>query len=113
MFNAAGQDEQAVATGLELGANMIVTPEQGKLLLPKNGVAKIKVMLQDNDKVDEKSLKFGLCEIAAGKIAPFGQSNPATIDLGKVKLPANSSIYVEAKDVSGNHQILCVPVVVK
>ncbi|NLI78265.1 MAG: hypothetical protein GX442_17750 [Candidatus Riflebacteria bacterium] len=113
LFSPTGQDEQVVVPGIELGDKMILTPDQGQLRLPKTGELKIQLALQDNEEVDAKSVTCGLCELADGKPVPVAGATGPTIDLAKVKLPAQPYIFIEAKDLTGNRQVLCIPVTVK
>jgi len=100
--------------GLDLGPSMALTPDQAALYLPKAGPVSMELILADNDKVDDQSVKYGLCEYANGMAKPIGQPNQASFDPSKVPLPKGQVyLYVEAKDVSGNHGAIFVPVVFK
>lgn len=113
LCSAAGEDEQVVVSDLELGAKMVLTAEQGAVRLPRTGEAKIKVILQDNDEVDGKTVRTGLCELVDGAPVPVPGTTGDSFDLSKIKLPAHPYLFVDATDLSGNRQVLCVPVLVK
>jgi hypothetical protein len=109
-FSADGSEVDKQIPGLELGPSMILDPTQCQLHFAKDAEISLKVVLQDNDKVDEKSLRFGLCEVANGQVVPIGDTNSPTIKPASLKIPEKPHLFIEAKDPSGNHQLLCVPV---
>lgn len=111
LFNAVEQD--IVVAGLELGNNMVVAAEQGALSVAAKDVIKIKVIGGDNYKLDNAKLKFGICNGAGGEPAPVGPVNEETIDLSKLKLPEAPHLYLDATDVSGNRQLMFIPMIVK
>ncbi|HOT27021.1 MAG TPA: hypothetical protein PLU72_02455 [Candidatus Ozemobacteraceae bacterium] len=110
LFGTAGDDESVTVEGLELGARMIVPAERATLRLAKEAVVTLKPLLQDNQQVDEKTVRFGLCEGTGEKPALVGQENPAELKLAEVKLPEKPFLFIEAADLAGNRQVLYIPI---
>lgn len=111
LFDAADQDKKI--EGVELGANMVVTPETGVITVAADDELSIKVIGGDNYKLDNAKLKFGICNGAGGEPAPVGPVNADVIELGKLKIPENAHIYLDATDTTGNRQVMFVPLKVK
>ncbi len=111
LFNAV--DQEILVQGLELGSNMIVPVEQAALSVSATDKLHIKVIGGDNYKLDNSKLKYGLCNGAGGEPAPIGEENAEVLDLSRLKLPKTPFLYLDATDVSGNRQLMFVPVKVK
>lgn len=111
LFNAADQD--ILVQGIELGNNMVITPEQGAINVTARDVLTIKVIGSDNYKLDNSKLKFGVCNGAGTEPAPVGPENADVIELAKLKLPEAPYLYLDATDTSGNRQLMFVPIIVK
>ncbi len=110
LFTPPGTEVENQIPNVELGPNMVLAPEQCQMTLPKDGEISLKMVLEDNDKVDEKTLKYGICEVANGQPVPVGDYNVPTIKPASLKLPEKPYLFLEIKDMSGNHQVLCIPV---
>jgi len=110
LFDAV--DKEVVVEGLELGSNMIVAAEQVTVKVAADDKLNIKVVGGDNHKLDNAKLKFGICNAAGGEPIPVGPINEATIDLSGIELPDNPYVFIDATDVTGNRQVLFVPLVV-
>lgn len=111
LFDAV--DKEVVIEGLILGANMVVTAEQAAVKVPANARLSIKVIGGDNHKVDNNKLKFGLCNNAAGgEPVPIGPVNAEIYDLAELELPDNPHVFVDATDMTGNRQVMFVPLLV-
>jgi len=113
LFGITGSDEHVTIEGIELGKRMIVPAERAALLLDKNAVITLKPLLQDNQQVDEKSVKFGISNGAGGAPALVGPANPAELNLAEIKLPERPYLFIEAADIAGNIQILYIPLKIK
>jgi hypothetical protein len=92
---------------------MVVEPDNGALTVPADAELAIKVIGSDTHKLDNSKLKYGICNGAGGAPAPVGPVNSEVIELGKLKIPENAHIYLDATDVSGNRQVLFVPLKIK
>ncbi len=103
-------DKEAQLSGIELGTNAVLPAEQLTIHLPKKGELKIQLAVTDNDQVDEKSLRFGFCEVMGDQIKVLGEESPAKLDLAKAGLPAKAWVFVEAKDMTGNLSRLVIPI---
>ncbi len=113
LFGTAGDDESVTVEGIELGAQMVVPAERAALHLAKDAVITIKTLLQDNLQVDEKTVRFGLCEGTGEKPALVGQENPGELKLAEVKLPEKPFLFIEASDLAGNRQVLYISIQIK
>jgi len=99
--------------GIELGENMIIQPDQAAIHVPANSVLILRVNGEDNYKLDNNKLKYGICDGAGGNPVPIGEVNPDKLDLSKVKLAEKTYLYVDASDTAGNREVLFVPLIVK
>jgi len=114
LFSKDGQPGECLVANLYLGDQMAVPVEEGALYVEKNAELSFQVILQDNDKVDEKSLQYGVCQAPnGGDPLPVGPINPQTLSLSKLKLPKGAHVYIDIKDVAGNRQGLYIPLKVK
>ena len=109
LLNPNGQDLEVIVQGLNL-AHMVVPENQATIYLPKDEEVQIQLALHDNDKVDEKSIRFGISEGAGEEPVLVGAQNPEKIKLSDLKLPEKAFFFIEAKDLTGNRQIFYVPV---
>ena len=107
LFNAI--DKEIVVEGLELGSNMIVTADKVGVEVAPDARLAIRVVGGDNHKLDNAKLKYGICAGAGGEPAPVGPINEETMDLATLELPDDPYIFVDATDVTGNRQVLFVP----
>ncbi|NCB38845.1 MAG: hypothetical protein EOM80_08755 [Erysipelotrichia bacterium] len=111
IFNAAEKD--ILVSGIELGKNMIIAPEQGVITLSAKDEISIKVIGGDNYKLDNSKLRFGICDGAGGEPAPIVPENTDVIKLSKIRLPKAPYIYLDATDTTGNRQLMFVPLKIK
>ena len=107
LFNASEEDK--VVQGFELGNNMIVSNEDGGISLSKDSIIKVKVIGDDNYKLDNEKIKFGVCAGAGGEPTPVSPENEETIDFSKFLIPENPYLYLDVSDMAGNREILFVP----
>ena len=110
LFVSAGEAETLVVPSLELGANMIVTPDKAALHVPADAILTFKMVGGDNYKLDDQKVKFGICAGAGGEPVPVGTVNPAEIDLKSLNLPDDPHVYIDATDLAGNRQVAFVPI---
>lgn len=103
-------DGRKLVAGIPMGGATAVAREALALHFPKGGEVKVELVLSDNDKVDDRTVKFGLCEFAGGAMRPVGPANPQTFQPAKLDLPKNLHFFVEAKDLSGNLGTIIIPV---
>jgi len=113
LINESDPGEIITLQGLELGAGMVVAPEQAAVTVPADAVLTIKVNGEDNYKLDTAKLKFGICKGTGVEPVPVSAVNASEIALADLAIPENSYLYVDASDVSGNRQILYVPLKIK
>lgn len=113
LVNAADPDAILTVQSVELGAGMVIAPEQAVITVAADDVLSIKVNGEDNYKLDSSKLKYGICKGAGGEPVPVTAVNAGEIALADIELPENSYLYVDASDVSGNRQILFVPLKIK
>lgn len=108
LFNSPS--EIRVIEGFELGSNMIVKADDGGINLKKTDVIKVKVIGDDNYKIDPDKLKYGVCNGAGGEPSPASAENADEIDFTKFLIPENPYLYLDASDMAGNRQILFIPI---
>lgn len=106
-------EEIKTVRGLELGGDMILSPEQIVIPIPADAELAIRVVGEDNYKLDRSKLKFGICNGAGGEPTPVGPVNAAELKLADLNLPDQPYFYVDAQDVAGNRQVIFVPMKVK
>ena len=102
-------DETKLVSGFELGSNMIVSNEDGAINLKKTDVIKVKVIGDDNYKLDPDRLKYGICAGAGGEPTPVSPVNAEEIDFSTFLIPENPFLYLDATDTAGNREILYIP----
>ena len=107
LFNASEEDK--IVQGYELGNNMIISNEDGGISLSKDSVIKIKVIGDDNYKLDNDKIKYGVCAGAGGEPTPVSPVNEEEIDFSKFLIPENPYLYLDASDAAGNREILYIP----
>lgn len=110
LFTKDGKSTETVIPGLEMGSNMVVPADQAAIYLNKDDEIAFKVILQDNFKVNEPTVRFGICGIPVAEPVFIGPQNPEKLKLDSVKLPDDPHLFIEASDTSGNRQILFVPI---
>lgn len=113
LFGLAGDDESVTIEGLELGTQMIVPADRAALQLSKGAVIGMKTLLQDNQQVDEKSVRFGISNGTGEKPALVGPENPAELKLAELPVPEKPFLFIEASDIAGNRQVLYIPIKIK
>lgn len=107
LFGAKGKD-MITATGLELGENMIIDEKVAALNITGRDVLTIKVIGDDNYKLDSSKVKFG---ISAGPNTPtIVPENTEVIEVAKLKMPKKPYLYLEAADTTGNKQRMYIPI---
>ena len=106
-------DEIVTIQGIELGPDMIVSPEQAAITVPADAVITIAANGDDNYKLDHSKLKYGICNGAGGSPNPVSKVNPTEIKLSDLNLPEQPYFYIDASDVAGNRQVLFVPLKIK
>ena len=109
LFGVDPGGESKVVSQLELGKNMIVTPDQAALHCKANDVLNFKLLGEDNYKLDDSKLKFGICAGAGGEPSPIGPENPDRLELSKINIPENPYIYIDARDLAGNREVCFIP----
>ena len=107
LFNASEEDR--IVQGFELGNSMIISNEDGGIRLSKDAVIKIKVIGDDNFKLDTDKIKYGVCAGAGGEPTPVSPVNESEIDFSKFLIPENPYLYLDASDVAGNREIIFIP----
>lgn len=114
LWSAEGTASDKVIAGLALNGKTKVSPEQLAIYLPKAGEVQVELALQDNDKINDTTVKYGLCELKGDVPRVLGNVSTPTIDPSKLDLPAKDVyLFVEAADMSGNKGALYIPVVFK
>ncbi len=99
-------EEVRVSQGYELGDKMIVSGSDAAIKLKKTDVIKVKVIGDDNFKLNNQKLKYGVCAGAGGEPTPVSPVNVAEIDFSKFAIPENPYLYLDAYDMAGNREIL-------
>ena len=107
LFDAS--DDAKLVSGFELGGNMIVSKEDGGINLKKTDVIKVKVIGDDNYKLDTEKLRYGICAGAGGEPTPVSPVNAEEIDFSTFLIPENPFLYLDASDTAGNREILYIP----
>lgn len=107
LFNASEEDK--IVQGYELGNSMIIANEDGGIRLSKDSVIKVKVIGEDNYKLDTDKIKYGVCAGAGGEPTPVSPVNESEIDFSKFLIPENPYLYLDASDVAGNREIIFIP----
>jgi hypothetical protein len=113
VFADNGQDTEATVSHLELGPKTTVAPEAAAVTVSAKGTLTLAPVVQDNDKVDESSIRFGVCELNAGVPAIIGAENPKTVDVSTLDAKKKLYLFVEAKDASGNPGSVFFPLQIK
>jgi len=113
LVNEADPGAIITVSALELGSAMVIPSEKAVVTVPADSVLNIKVNGEDNYKLDTAKLRYGICQGAGGEPVPVGTVNASEITLAEINLPENPYLYVDASDVSGNRQVLFVPLKVR
>jgi len=108
----ANRTEKTIS-GFDLGPKLIADPGKLTLEIPAKTEIKLKARVQDNDKIDDKSTRFGICELNNGIVKVIGKENSEIIDLSKLELPKEVYLFIESKDLSGNPGSLFLPIKIK
>jgi hypothetical protein len=100
--------EEKLIPEVELGDNMMVDPYHAALLVTRRDVLTIKVIGEDNYKLDTDRIRFAICDGPAGALV--SPENQEVIHISKLKLPERPYLFLEAYDVSGNKQAMYIPI---
>lgn len=111
LFNC-DSEEGTVIPGMVLGKDMIV-PEEGTLSVSKLDRIVLTVIGDDNYKLNNDKLRFGICNGAGGEPTPICDENQPEYNLFEINLQENPHIYLDATDMAGNREILFIPISVK
>ena len=103
-------DYQAIVQGFVLGPDMIAPQDTFSVTINKDSVVSVAVIGQDNYKLDNDKLKYGICSGAGGEPTPVCQENQPEYDFSKIKIPENPYFYLDAYDVAGNREVLFIPI---
>lgn len=107
------RQDNIILSDYELGPDMVVTKKQAAVTVPANSILTLKVVGEDNYKLDNDKVRFGICDGAGGEPKVVGDVNPPDIDLSVQKLPKKPYLFVDASDMAGNRQTIFVPLIVK
>lgn len=100
------------ASGFVLGPDM-VAPEEMAVALSRSDVINLTVIGDDNYKLNNAKLKYGICSGSGGEPTPVCEENQPEYDLAKIRLPKNPFFYLDATDEAGNREVLFIPIKVK
>ena len=106
-------DDLKYFDGYVLGENMIVSEEHAVIKLKNTDVIRLKVIGNDNLKLNFDKLKFGVCAGAGGEPTPVTETNQELIDFSKFAIPEKPYLFVDATDTTGNRQVLFIPIEVQ
>ena len=107
LFGAKGKNTLS-ASGIELGENMIIDPKVAALTVSGSDVLTIKIIGDDNYKLDNAKIKFG---ISGGPNTPsIVPENTEVIEIAKLKMPKKPYLFLEAYDTTGNKQLMYIPI---
>lgn len=112
LFCPERSNQQMIISRMELGDQMLVDVSQAAVYVSADDELSFLTILHDNYKLDEESVRFGISDGADEQPSPIGPVN-ADIDLSEYSLPEEPYIFIEAKDVSGNRQLMYVPLIVR
>lgn len=102
-----------MVSAVELGDSMIVDAGQGAIHVAAHAEIKLMTILQDNYQLDEASVRFGLADGALPEPAVVGSDKAFSINLAELDRPDEPYLFIEAKDVAGNRQLMYIPLVIK
>lgn len=108
LFNA-DPDEDTVIPGLILGKDMILS-EDTALKVSKQDTISISVIGDDNYKLNQDKLRYGICNGAGGEPTPICEENQPEYDLSTINLQENPHIFLDATDMAGNREVLFIPI---
>jgi hypothetical protein len=111
VFSQAPEGIEKIVAGLELNNKMELPAGEVTLYLPKTKEVSLEAIVKDNDQVEPTAIVYGLCEVSNGVPRLVGEQNPTKFTASKLDLPKQVHLYIEAKDLSGNHAMLFIPVV--
>ncbi len=106
-------DSERTGNIYNLGEEMIISNEDGVLNIHKDNIIKVKIIQNDNYKLDPESIVFGICGGAGGVSSAISQLNTEEIDLSEIEFPENPYLFLEAKDNEGNLQKLFLPIIIQ
>jgi len=114
LWSADGSSAEKIVSGIELNGKSKLPADQLAVHLPKAGEVSLELALQDNDKINDATVKYGLCELKGDAPRVLGTVSAPTFDPSKLDLPKKDVyLFVEACDVTGNKGALYIPVVFK
>ncbi|MFZ2959667.1 MAG: hypothetical protein WA705_22500 [Candidatus Ozemobacteraceae bacterium] len=95
---------------IDLGPNGMLSSDTMTVYLNKTDEVSFNLIITDNDRVEEKTIRFGFCQYVNGLVKVIGEENPARVKPSSSSFPEKVSLFVEAQDPSGNLGRLIVPV---
>ncbi len=100
--------QELVIPEVELGDNMLVTPEEVELRVTRNDVLTIKVIGDDNYELDTERIRFAITDGPGGALV--SPENQETIHIARLKMPERPYLFLEAYDTSDNRQAMYIPI---
>lgn len=104
---------QEVVQGFELGPEMVAPNEEAGVHISKKDIVSLAVIGDDNYKLNNEKIRYGICGAAGGEPVAIGEENQPEYDLSKMILPNTTFFYLVAEDMAGNKEVLFVPVIFK
>lgn len=110
LVNEADPEEIIRIPEFELGTGMMVSKENAAISVSADSVIKIEPIGDDNYRLDETKLKYGICADPSSEPISLAEENANEINLAEIKLPKQPYFFVDASDTTGNREILFVPI---
>ena len=113
IFCSNGEEREFSVDGIELGTEMVVPYEHGAIYVAANDEIAVELVLNDNYKLDEESIVFGISDAAGSSPNIIGEQNPQVIKLSEIELPQEPWLFIQAFDEAENEQLMYVRLIVE
>ncbi|MBF0405859.1 MAG: hypothetical protein HQM10_00780 [Candidatus Riflebacteria bacterium] len=110
IFSEKEPETVKTISGLQLGEKMIIPEAEIVVNIKMENLITLKPVVSDNQQINEKTLKCGLCSLDSGEPSIVLENLPEKFPAEKVLAIKKPAFFVEVADVSGNKSSLYVAI---
>lgn len=113
IFCSNAEERDFSVDGINLGTEMIVPSEKGAIYVSADDEIKVELILNDNYKLDEESVVFGISDSAGSSPNIIGEKNSYEINLSEIEMPEEPWLFIQAFDEAENEQLMYIRLIME